>query len=146
MVAGMVLIPVLHPDDLEQVNINTIIKALAATYTYLKAIQYEDIAILISSYVRDTNTLALEGSGRNILTIPPELEDLFTIRKTGMKVNTDEPIILKETIKIITDGYVKNSLYTILPVKANGSNVVRPVSNLRNRVAELILHINKTFI
>ena len=151
---GWIFKDIIDPRSIEYILIDGIVNLLATGFVYLWKNGFKDLAILLTSKsVNNIDSLEFNAT-TNIARIPKEIKselDIYypfkkvIISKTGNK----EVNLAEESISLVTEllfkyewSYTAYSNY-ILEVNKNVSDKVVVPSNIKIRLAELILHLNK---
>jgi len=151
---GWIFKDIIDPRSIDYILIDGIVNLLATAFVYLWKNDFKDIALLLTSKSL-SNADSLEfNATTNIARIPKEIKlelDIqypfkkVIISKTGNK----EVNLTEESISLITEilfkyewSYTAYSNY-VLEVNKNISDKVLVPSNIKIRLAELILFLNK---
>ena len=145
---------IIDPRSIMYIQIDGIVNLIASAFVYLWKHGFKDLALLITSRsISNVDSLEFNAT-TNIARIPKEIKSILDVQYPFKKVIVSkiankEVNLAEEAISLLTEmlfkyewSYTAYSNY-ILEVNKNISDKVVVPSNIKIRLAELIIHLNE---
>lgn len=151
---GWIFKDIIDPRSIDYILINGVVNLIAFGFVYLWKNDFKDLALLLTAKSTSNNDSLEFNATTNIARIPKEIKselDFYYPFKKVIVSNTGnkEVNLAEEATRIVTEQMFKYEwVYTaytnyIIEVNKNISDKVVVPSNIKIRLAELILHTNK---